>query len=216
MSDGYPVTLYLSGKRVVVIGGGSVAERKINKLLNAEAYLTVVSPRITPNMQTWVDEGRLAWKPKTFEPEDVRGATLVFAATDDANVNKHVVRATQADQFVCCVDNQAKSTFTVPSTLERGRLRLSVSTSGASPGLARQIKQALSERYDASYEDYLDFLYESRKRVQEQVTDQRVREAILKALLDDEYLRLTKEKAYEEREARFLALITHSAGTDVR
>lgn len=196
----YPITLKLAGKQVVVIGGGTVAERKIHNLLDTGAIITVISPAITATIQSWLVTMKINWKKKYFEDDDIRDAFLIVAATNERTVNGLVLKASRPYQLINVVDDPEGSNFFVPSTLHRGKLSISVSTSGASPGLAKKIVTELSSKYDESYEEYLDFLFETRKYIQKNIPNPEVRRAVLSEVLDEQFICLTRQKLYEKRE----------------
>ena len=196
----YPITLKLTGKPVVVIGGGKVAERKIHNLLDTGAIITVISPTITATIQSWLVTVKINWKKKYYEDDDIEDAFLIIAATDDRTVNQQVLKASRKHQLINVVDDPEGSNFHVPSTLHRGKLSISVSTSGASPGLAKKIVTELSSKYDEYYEEYLDFLYETRKYIQINILNPDVKRALLSQLLDEPFPSLSREQQYERRE----------------
>jgi precorrin-2 dehydrogenase/sirohydrochlorin ferrochelatase len=202
--------LKLKGKKVVVIGGGKVATRKVRTLLDVHAKVTVVSPTITTELKEWVALDRLSWKPKCFETKDISEAFLIIAATNQAEVNVDVYRSINPFQLINMVDRPDVSNFIVPSTLHRGKLVISASTSGASPGLSRKITQELSAIYDDTYEDYLNFLDSCRKKVLVEIDDPEVRNYIFKQLLDSVFLELTRSNSFHKRNESFLQLLRES------
>lgn len=208
MVNYYPAMLNLSGKRAVVIGGGAVAARKILTLLEANAEVTVISPNLHESIMEVFAEKRIIWRQKRFEPNDLQDFFLIIAATDQAMVNVQVYESANHHQLINLVDRPDLSNFIVPASLRRGPLTISVSTSGVSPGLARKIKQELAEEYDEVYEEYLLFLEQSRQRVLEEVGDIKQRRHILKGLLQPQFLELTRQANYIEREALLLELLT--------
>ncbi|QOY35617.1 NAD(P)-binding protein [Anaerobacillus isosaccharinicus] len=203
----YPISLNLKNKQVVIVGGGFIAERKLRKLLEAEADITVISPEINAGIQRFVTEGQVKWKKKCFSEEDLSKAFLIVAATNVQHVNRQVSEACNEQQLINIVDDPARSNFIVPSTLRRGKLVISVSTGGASPGLAKKIVAELSREYDDSYDAYLEFLTDCRTKIQEEITDLTVRKEVFQKLLDPAFLRLTKEGSLKEREVLFRQLL---------
>ncbi|WP_026677679.1 NAD(P)-binding protein [Fictibacillus gelatini] len=203
----YPAMLDLKGKKVVIVGGGVIAERKIKGLLHSGAEITVISPSITEQVKEWVSSGKLSWENKRFDQKDCREAFLIIAATNNAGVNLRVYESAQNHQLINLVDRPDLSNFIVPSTLRRGKLSISVSTSGASPGLAKQMIETLSCIFDESYEEYMEFLDECRKHVKREIKDQHVRKKLLKELLHPRFLEMTRQGLYEEREEQFTKLI---------
>jgi precorrin-2 dehydrogenase/sirohydrochlorin ferrochelatase len=126
----------------VVVGGGAVAARKARKLFQAGAEIVVVSPKILPalgDMSFVVHE-------RPYEYGDLEGADLAFAATDSREVNAAVVREANARGIrINVADRPTEGDFAVPSTLRRGGLQVAVSTGGASPTLAKRIRNELEE-----------------------------------------------------------------------
>ncbi|WLR52090.1 bifunctional precorrin-2 dehydrogenase/sirohydrochlorin ferrochelatase [Bacillus tianshenii] len=183
----YPVMLNLEGQPVLVVGGGKVAERKVEGLLEAKADVTVVSPELTEQLKRWANAGRFTWSERTFTAGDERDVRLVFAATDKREVNKAVYEAAKSSAFVCTVDHPEESTFTVPAVMRRDPLVISISTGGASPIVARKIKQELYEKFDDTYADYLMFLKQARHVIKEQVADEKRRRALFAELVTDDY-----------------------------
>ena len=154
----YPIMLDLTNKAVVVIGGGRIAYRKIVGLLQAGAKITVISPEINPKIEELIIAERITWHKKEFEQDDLDSAFIVIAATDNHLVNNQVALSAGVHQLVNVVDDQSLSNFHVPAKLTRGNLTISVATGGASPTLAKVIRDEFAEVYDDSYEDYLVFL----------------------------------------------------------
>lgn len=140
----YPLFMDVSGRRCVVVGGGGVATRKARALLESGAIVTVVSPEVTPGI-----EGMdVTVERRPYAPGDLAGSFLAFAATDSREVNAAVAReARESGIPVNVADRPAEGDFAVPSTLRRGGLQVAISTGGASPTLARGIRDALEERF---------------------------------------------------------------------
>lgn len=207
MSSYYPIFVSLSGKKVVIIGGGVVATRKVQSLLPAAPKITIISPTVTEEIKHLVEQGSIHWKQKQYEEGDITEAFLVFAATNDHEVNETIANAISENQLANIVDIPQQSSFIVPATVRRGKLIIATSTSGASPGLARKIKRDIAANFDDSYTDYVDFLANCRLIVKEQITDISRREAILKALLEPKFLQWTKENNIVARETEFARLL---------
>ena len=132
----YPITLNLQGRCCLVVGGGAVAERKVQGLLAAEAKVSLVSPELSPALRELAQAGHIGWQQRAFVPEDAAGAFLIFAATNRPLVQQAVLRAAQeAGVLVNVADMPEACDFQVPAVLRRDDLLLSVATSGASPAL---------------------------------------------------------------------------------
>ncbi|WP_203362743.1 NAD(P)-dependent oxidoreductase [Bacillus sp. REN10] len=205
----YPAMLKLEGKRVVVIGGGKVAARKVISLVEAKATVQVVSPEISSEMAEFIDHHPIDWKQKIFEPEDLQGAVLVFAATNDRKVNAYIQQCASGQQLVNIVDDPAGSSFFVPATLKKGKLAIAVSTSGGSPGLSKKIIQELSTQYDEQFISFIDFLAECREQIKHQVSDPVHRKQLLTELIQSDLYEQLKEADDQER-VRLLNILIDS------
>lgn len=141
-SVSYPVVLRLSGRRCVVVGGGEVARRKVSGLLAAGAKVRVIAPYLHPELQ-----GNTAIESicRPFLAEDLAGAFLVFAATNDRQVNAGVAAAAwQQGALVNIADDPEGSDFHLPAVLQRGALTVAVSSGGSSPAFAAQLRDHLA------------------------------------------------------------------------
>ncbi len=152
----YPIALNMRGRLAVVIGGGSVAERKIAALLDAGAIVRVVAPSLTPALAQLSDERRIESSRKRFEPEDVEGASLVFTATDDEAVNAAVVAAARAHGILVNDASQAeRGDFSTPSVHRRDSLTIAVDTSGTSPAVAKLVRERIGALVERSLSETL-------------------------------------------------------------
>ncbi|WP_180954664.1 bifunctional precorrin-2 dehydrogenase/sirohydrochlorin ferrochelatase [Bacillus sp. V5-8f] len=188
MKKYYPVNLDIEGKPVAIVGGGKVAERKVGQLLQAGANVTLISPKITEGLSQLVEIGALAWNEKEVALEDLRDAEIVVAASNNAEINEWIASNKKPNQLVNLADNHESSDFHTPSVIRRGRLVITVSTSGASPMLSRKISREIAEQYDDRYEEYMDFLFACRERIKREVEDPIKKRNLLAALLDEDFL----------------------------
>ena len=140
----FPVFLDLKDRHCLVIGGGSVATRKINNLLKANANVVVISPQISEELKQFGDGDKITVIEREFELSDIALAFLVVAATDDSEVNAQIAKqANNANTMVNVADNAKLCSFIFPSVLDRSPVTIAVSTGGASPVLARQLRMKL-------------------------------------------------------------------------
>lgn len=140
----YPVFVDLSGKRVVVVGGGPIAARKASGVIAAGAVVTVVSPSVNTALHRMAFQQRLRWQARRFRATDLHGAWLAIAATNDAAVNRAVSRAASARRiFVNVVDHAPLCTFIAPAVTAQGKLTVAISTGGTSPTLAKLMKRQI-------------------------------------------------------------------------
>ena len=156
----YPIFLDLSGRRCVVVGGGKVAGRKARKLLQARARVVVISPDIETELESVAVEVHR----RPYREGDLEGAYLAFAATDSREVNAAVAReGKERDIPVNVADRPTEGDFALPSTLRRGGLQVAVSTGGASPNLARRIKDELERVFGPEWAGIVEELGRSRR-----------------------------------------------------
>lgn len=188
MRTNYPIMLQLDGKKVVVIGGGRVAERKVRGLLGTGAQVVVFSPEATGEIQTLFLDGKIVWEKKFFLAEDLRGAALIFAATDDKDINQSVKSLAEKHQLVTVADDPDISDFHLPAHVQRGRLSIAVSTGGASPILAKKLRAELEQLFDERYEEYLEFLFTTRQWILKEVKDPALKRKLLTAMVSEDFL----------------------------
>jgi siroheme synthase-like protein len=161
---GYPVNLLVAGRRAVVVGGGRIAARKIEPLLDLGADVVVVAPEIGRDVRGWADQGRCTVQLRAFTPGDLDGAWLALTATDDPAVNAAVHAAAEARRvWVNSADDPANCSFTLMSVVRRADLVVAIGTGGRSPALAAHVRRVLDEELGPEYETLLDLLSEARE-----------------------------------------------------
>ena len=167
-SSYFPVFLRLRGSRVLVVGGGEVAARKIRLLLRAAPRIEVVAHVLNAELEGLADERRIHHLAKEFSPEQVAGSRLVIAATDDRLLNRAIAAAADAAQVpVNVVDDAVHSSFITPSIVDRAPLQIAISTGGAAPVLARRLRERIEALLPAGYGQLAAFLHRQRPRVAE-------------------------------------------------
>ena len=158
----YPVFLDIRNKRCVAVGGGVIAQRKINMLLDHEAQVTVISPQLCSELEKMA-ESTITVIRREYQAGDLEGAFVVVAATDNQAINEQVATdASEKGVLINVVDVPALSNFIVPSYLRRGDLTIAVSTNGKSPALARKIRTKLEDAFEQEYADLIAVVEEVR------------------------------------------------------
>ena len=156
----YPIFLNLDGKRCVVVGGGAVANRKARKLLQARAEVVAISPEVKPELESVATEVHR----RPYREGDLEGASLVFAATNRREVNAAVTREARGRGIpVNVADEPSEGDFALPSVLRRGQLQVAVSTGGASPTLARRVRNELESAFGSEWAGVVEALGRARR-----------------------------------------------------
>jgi precorrin-2 dehydrogenase len=159
----FPMFLKLAGRRCLVVGGGRIAESKIESLLTSEAKIHVVAPRSTQAIQQWAREERISWEAREFEPPDLEQVWLVITATDSETVNQFVFNEACARGVLCnSVDDPQRCDFYCPAIVRRGPLQIAISTGGNSPALAQRLRRELEEQFGPEYAGWVRSLGEAR------------------------------------------------------
>lgn len=162
----YPLFALIEDRPCLVVGGGAVGERKVKDLLAAGARVTVVSRELTGGLQELAEQGHVRVIQGGFRPAQLDGMLLVIGATDDMEVNRRVSAAAQSrGLMVNIVDQPELCSFIVPAQVRRGPLTIAVSTGGASPALARRVREELEKHFGEDYGLYLRVLQGLRDRV---------------------------------------------------
>jgi precorrin-2 dehydrogenase/sirohydrochlorin ferrochelatase len=185
----YPVFLHVAGRRCVVIGGGEVAQRKVESLVAAGARVTVVSPSLTAELRGRAERGEIEHVNRPYRTGDLSGAFLAYAATDDEALHPTIAReAEAAGTLLNVVDRPEWCTFIVPAVASRGDLTVAVSTGGGSPALARRVRQEIERGLGPEYERALDVLARLRRHLRSQPLSSAERQRILSGLVASDLL----------------------------
>ncbi|MGU3370562.1 NAD(P)-binding protein [Bacillus mycoides] len=190
----YPLTVRVDKKRVVVIGGGKVAGVKIIPLLKQGADIVVVSTELDANLVKLVEEKQIRWYQREYEKSDIKDAFLVVAATSDSVLNEQIAEDAAVNQLVNVITNPESGNVHFPAAIHRGLLNVAVSTGGASPKLAKKIRDDIANKYDEKYESYLDFLYEVRLKVKELQVEKRQKNILLQEVLKSIYVQSEQKR----------------------
>ena len=167
-----PIFLDVAGRECVIVGGGEVAARKAESLLEAGAHVTVVSPRLSPSMESIVAGGLATHVARDYQRGDIRGSILVYAATDDAGVHRDLAAEARALGIPTnVVDVPELCTFIAPAVVKRGALQIAISTSGASPAFAARLRRQLENQFGAEYALTLEVMRAARRRLHSEEID---------------------------------------------
>lgn len=224
----YPIFVEMSGRPVLLVGGGHVALEKIGKLVAAGARVTVVAPELIPPVRAFIERGAARWVARPYTRGDVAGFELVMIATDDGEVNAAVAsEARAAGIWVNAADDVANCDFILPALAQRGAIAIAASTGGTSPALARWLRERLDEFLSDEVVALGDLLAEVRRTVRERdracaascertrtpppllcsTCPNRVTPDEWQAAIDDELRTLLRSGDYEAAKARLLAAL---------
>jgi precorrin-2 dehydrogenase/sirohydrochlorin ferrochelatase len=155
----YPVFLKLEHHKVLVVGGGNIAEQKLEGLLRSAADITVIAPTLNARIAQWQTEGRIHHIPQEYQSEMAQGYFLVIAATDSPAINHQVYDEGKRSGALCnAVDDPPYCDFYASALVSRGDFQIAISTAGHSPALAQRVRKKLELEYGPEYEDWITWL----------------------------------------------------------
>ncbi len=162
----YPVFLKLEGHRVLIVGGGAIAQQKIEAVLRSATDVTVLAPEITPRIRLWAHQGRLKHIALPYRPGMATGYFLVIAATDSEQANRAVYdEARRSGALANAVDDPGYCDFYAPAVVSRGDFQIAISTGGNSPALAQSVRKELEQEFGPEYESWTGWLGRMREAV---------------------------------------------------
>ena len=148
----YIACLKLEGRKSLVVGGGDIGLEKVEGLLACDGDVTLVAPDAIPALQELADEGSIRWERREYTPADLEGTFMVIAATNDTDVNIGIYEdAEQRAMLANVVDVPPLCNFILPAIVRTGPLAIAISTAGASPALAKRIRNQIADEYGEPY-----------------------------------------------------------------
>ena len=169
MTTYYPVYLNLRGRRCVIVGGGTVAEGKISRLLDSGAEIRVVSPDVTSGIRQFVADGAVLWEQRSYCEGDLEGVFIAIAATNVREVNRRIFdEAEERGVMLNAVDDPPNCSFIAPSIVQRGPVTLAISTGGVSPALARKLRESLQTSEALAWADLSGVMAVARSHLREE------------------------------------------------
>ena len=164
----YPVFLNLTERRCVIIGGGQIAEGKISKLLDSGAKIIVISPDATQGIRGFAERGQIEFDLRKYQEGDLQGAFLVIAATNDRVVNQEIFEEAEKQGILLnAVDDMPRCSFIAPSIVEKGPVTVAISTGGASPALARKLRENMEVSSALDWADATGVLSKARQIIKD-------------------------------------------------
>jgi precorrin-2 dehydrogenase/sirohydrochlorin ferrochelatase len=205
-NPGFPITLDVKGRQCVVLGGDEVAAERVQRLLEAGAKVTVVSPTLNDALRKLTAAAKVIHRARLFREQDAISAFLVInTLRGDEEFASSLYELALKERFLLCsLDQPAYSTAWLPALVSRGHLRCAISTSGVAPALASRLRQDLEEIFDETFQAFLDWLASVREKVQESEADVERRVALLREAVSGFKLKGTIEypKAWLDERAK--------------
>jgi len=195
----YPLNLSLKNKKCVVLGAGQVALRKVKRLLECGAHVSVIGKEILPELKNLLKKKKIIFKNRKANLKDLVGAFLVVAATDDRKLNALISEyCFKRDILVNVVDSPKECNFILPSVLRRGNLTISVATDGVSPALAKKIRQDIQRLFGFEYAKLLSLMKTLRPEVLKKIKDPQARRRFFKKIFHPQILGLLKKNSRQQ------------------
>ena len=190
----YPINLDICNKTCVVVGGGTVGTRKVETLLNCGAKVTVISPEITPRLQTLLNENKIKIKKRAYESLDLSDAFLVIGATDNEQLNRQIHGDAEKRNMLCNIADRPKScNFILPSIIQRGDLVFTISTSGKSPAYAKHLRQTLEGLFGEEHAVFLRLMGKIREKLLKEDHEPEFHKPIFEKLIADDLVEKIKQ-----------------------
>ena len=162
----FPAFVSLKGKKILVVGGGKVATRKVEKLLPFGGNITVVAPRVSKKLKKLAREGKIKLKRRRFLTGDLKNAFMVVVAVDDTDLQRKIFNLCQKRGILCnSVDSPDYCNFIFPALVVKGDLVVGINTGGKAPALSREVRKLIERSLPEGVETILETLYRERKRL---------------------------------------------------
>ncbi|MER3423107.1 MAG: siroheme synthase [Nitrospiraceae bacterium] len=207
-NPGFQISLNVKGRPCVVLGGDDEAADKVQRLLEAGAKVTVISPTLNDALRKLTASGKIIHRGRLFRAADAEGAMLVINTLGhDPDYSRSLYDLALKEKFLLCSTDQPDlSTGMMPAIVSRGRLRIAISTSGVAPVLSSRLRQNLEEVFDSEFQSFLDWLAKIREEIQKAESDAEQRRMQLREAVEGfkltgaiTYPRAWLEKGNDER-----------------
>ena len=159
----YPINLNIENKKCYVVGGGKIALEKILGLLEANAQVEVIAPKVCAEVEELFAQGKINLIRAEYSAEKISDGVILIAATNDFELNRKILADGRAKNFLVNIVDDLVSDFTVPSRIRRGEFLLAISTGGKSPGFSRFVRQMLEKDFDENFAAGLKIISEYRQ-----------------------------------------------------
>jgi len=192
----YPINLNLKEKNVLIVGAGKVALRKFKRLLQTGAQIKIIAPKFNQEFLPYLNQEseKYIFLKRKFKDEDLIGQCLVFAATDNSELNQRIAFLARGKNIlVNIIDSAELSDFTVPAVVKRGELLLTAASGSNLPALSKNIRKKLESDFGMEYRLLLDIMSEKRKAIIENINSIELRKLIFREIASAEFLAKIRE-----------------------
>jgi len=208
MPDWYPIFIKLKNEKILVVGGGTVATRKVKTLINYSPQITIVSPSVSSKLKALISKYNLKYYKRNYRKSDLKNKKIVFVATSNGTLNEQIFQdAQQSGILVNIADSLEHCSFIVPSIMARGDLQIAISTSGISPLLTKTIRNKLEELFGSEYNTLLKLIRKYRSIIKKKFNDVKVRKIKLEKLLHPSIIKKIKNGDIKKVEEEFKRII---------
>ena len=204
----YPVHLDINNRNCLVVGGGGVGTRKVKTLLDCGARVTLVSPKVSPQLRDLAASGDIILKERSYQSDDLSNMFLVIGATDDEKLNKQISSDAVRLNTLCNIaDRPEVCNFILPSIVHRDDLVITISTSGKSPALAKKLRKALENQFGKEYGTLLRLMGAIRKKLLQQAHEPEAHKPLFEQLLNSDLIGMIQEGEVEKIDSLLLDVL---------
>lgn len=196
--DLYPINLNIRGRNILIVGAGRVAFRKFKRLLNMEVNIKVISPNFNESFFAYFNQkseqsSKYKFFKREFKEKDLNSQFLVFAATNNYNLNLEIAKlAKKKEILINIADNAELSDFTLPAAINRGDLLLTVSSGASLPALSKKIREKLEFEFGLEYQLLLEVMSKKRKYIISEIKSIKKRKEIFNQIAADKFMKKVK------------------------
>jgi precorrin-2 dehydrogenase/sirohydrochlorin ferrochelatase len=204
----YPVHLDINNRNCLVVGGGGVGTRKVKTLLDCGARVIVVSPEVSQQLRDLATSGEIKLEERSYKSEDLNDMFLVIGATDDEKLNKQISSDADRLNTLCNIaDRPEVCNFILPSIVHRDDLVITISTSGKSPALAKELRKSLENQFCEEYGALLHLLGAIRKKLLQQAHEPEVHKPLFEQLINSDLIVMIQKGKIEEIDALLFEIL---------
>ncbi len=190
----YPINLDIQNRNCLVVGGGGVGTRKVKTLLDCGAWVTLVSPEISPQLRDLAASGDIILKERSYQSDDLSNMFLVIGATDDEKLNKQISSDADRLNTLCNIaDRPEVCNFILPSIVHRDDLVITISTSGQSPAMAKKLRKSLENQFGKEYGTLLRLMGAIRKKLLQQAHEPEAHKPLFEQLINSDLIGMIQE-----------------------